>query len=475
MTAPRTESPPLLSGLYTDRYELSMAWAFWREGRAEVPAVFDYFFRTLPFGGGYAVFAGAATLVEALAQFRFGEAELEFLRREGFEPAFLEALRGFEFRGSIWMPPEGEVVFPFEPVARVEGGLLETQLIETVLLNVLNFQTLIATKAARCVAAARGRLVSEFGLRRAQGLAGRWASRAACIGGCASTSNLDAARCYGLRSAGTMAHSFVQSYGDELAAFRAFAAVHGSNTVLLLDTYDTLRSGLPNALTVARELAARGQRLAGVRIDSGDLAYQARAVRQALDAAGFADVKIVASNQLDEFLIRSLLEQGAPIDVFGVGTALAAGLPDAALDGVYKLAACAGRPCLKRADGLAKQTLPGRKTVSRYRDAEGRFCADAIHLADEPPPERMIHPHDPSRRLALSAWRPEALLRPVIQNGRLVAELSDVAGAAAYARARLAALPPEHHRFENPHIYKVGISPSLAALREELMRPWLES
>lgn len=475
MIASQTETPSPFGGLYTDRYQLSMAWVYWREGRADVPAVFDYFFRTLPFGGGYAVFAGAATLVEAIEEFRFGEAELAFLRREGFAPDFLEALRGFAFRGSIWMPPEGEVVFPFEPVARVEGGLLETQLLETLLLNGLNFQTLIATKAARCVRAARGRVVSEFGLRRAQGLAGRWASRAACIGGCASTSNLDAARRYGLRSAGTMAHSFVQSYGDELAAFRAFAAVHGANTVLLLDTYDTLRSGLPNAITVARELAARGQRLAGVRLDSGDLAHQARAVRQALDAAGFADVKIVASNQLDEFLIRSLLEQGAPIDVFGVGTALATGLPDAALDGVYKLAACAGRPCLKRADGLAKQTLPGRKTVSRYRDREGWFRADAIHLADEPPPERMIDPHDPTRRLMLSAWQPEPLLRPVLENGRRVGTLADVAGAAAYAARRLAALPPEHHRFENPHIYQVGISPRLAALREELMRPWLET
>lgn len=477
MSAPASasEAPPLFSGLYTDRYELSMAWVYWREGRAETPAVFDYFFRTLPFGGGYAVFAGAATLVEALQQFRFGEAELEFLRREGFEPAFVEALRQFEFRGSVWMPPEGEVVFPFEPVARVEGGLLETQLIETLLLNVLNFQTLIATKAARCVHAARGRVVSEFGLRRAQGPAGRWASRAAAIGGCASTSNLDAARRYGLSSAGTMAHAFVQSYQEELAAFRAFAQVHGSNTVLLLDTYDTLRSGLPNALIVARELAARGQRLAGVRIDSGDLAHQARLVRNTMDAAGLQDTKIVVSNQLDEFLIRSLLEQDAPIDVFGVGTALAAGLPEAALDGVYKLAMCAGRPCLKRADGLAKQTLPGRKAVSRYQDGEGRFRADAIHLADEPPPERMIHPHDPTRRLKLEGWRAAPLLRPVIQHGRPVAPLPGVAEAAAYARERLTALPAEHHRFEHPHLYPVGISPHLAALREELMRPWLET
>lgn len=451
-----------------------MAWVYWREGRADEPAVFDYFFRTLPFGGGYATFAGAATLVAALDQFRFDEPELEFLRQEGFAVEFIEYLRRFRFCGSIWMAPEGEPVFPLEPVARVEGGLVETQLIETLLLNVLNFQTLIATKAARCRDAARGRALSEFGLRRAQGLGGRWASRAAAIGGCGSTSNLDAAELYGLKTAGTMAHSFVQSYDDELSAFRAFAAVHGSNTVLLLDTYDTLRSGLPNAITVARELAARGQRLAGVRLDSGDLAYLARAVRQGLDAAGLTDVKIIVSNQLDEYVIRSLLEQGAPIDVFGVGTALAAGLPTGALDGVYKLAACGGRPRMKRADGLAKQTLPGRKTVSRYRDAEGWFRADAIHLADEPPPDWMVDPRDPTRRLALGQWQPEPLLRLVLDKGRLVGPLPPVAEAAAYARHRAESLPPEHHRFENPHVYRVGISPRLAALRDELVQSWLE-
>lgn len=466
------ENRPVLRGLFADRYELSMAWVYWREGRVDEPAVFDYFFRTMPFGGGYATFAGAATLVAALEQFRFDELELEFLRREGLASEFLQYLRQFRFRGTLWMPPEGEPVFPLEPVVRVEGGLVEAQLIETLLLNVLNFQTLIATKAARCRDAARGRALSEFGLRRAQGLGGRWASRAAAIGGCGSTSNLDAAQVYGLKTAGTMAHSFVQSYDDELTAFRAFAAVHRSNTVLLLDTYDTLRSGLPNAIRVAKELAARGQRLAGVRLDSGDLAYLARAVRQGLDAAGLPEVKIIVSNQLDEYVIRSLLEQEAPIDVFGVGTALAAGLPTGALDGVYKLAACGGQPRMKRADGLAKQTLPGRKSVSRYRDAQGWFRADAIHLADEPPPDRMVDPRDPTRRLALSQWQPEPLLRLVLEKGRLVAPLPEVTAAAAYARQRAQCLPAEHHRFENPHVYEVGISPRLAALRDELVQSW---
>lgn len=451
-----------------------MAWAYWRTGRANEPAVFDYFFRSMPFKSGYATFAGAATLVAALDQFKFEDTQLRFLKSEGFDGDFLDYLRSFRFRGSIWMPPEGEPVFPHEPIVRVEGTLIETQLVETLVLNVLNFQTLIATKAARCRDAARGRVISEFGLRRAHGLGGLWASRAACIGGCSSTSNMEAAALYGLKSAGTMAHSFIQSYDDELTAFRVFAKVHGSNTILLLDTYDTLHSGLPNAIVVGRELAAQGQRLAGVRLDSGDLAYLSREVRNALDAAGLHDVKIVVSNQLDEYVIRSLLEQGAPIDIFGVGTALAAGLPDGALDGVYKLAECSGKPRMKYTAGLTKQTLPGRKTVSRYCDADGWFRGDAIHFVDEPPPDRIIDPHDPTRRFSLAHLKPEPLLKLVMANGQLVAPLPDVHAAAAHARAQADRLPPEHRRFENPHIYKVGISPRLAAMRDELVRPWLE-
>jgi nicotinate phosphoribosyltransferase len=458
-----------VSGLYADRYELTMACAYWRDGRADELAVFDYFFRSLPFDGGYAIFAGANSLVEVLADFQFGPEQLEFLRDDGFDSEFLRYLDRFRFQGSIWMPPEGEPVFPLEPVARVEGGLLEAQIVESLLLNVLNFQTLIATKAARCRHAAQGRTISEFGLRRAQGIGGRWASRAACIGGCDSTSNLDAAFRYGLRSAGTMAHSFVQSYGDELTAFRKYAEVHGSNTVLLLDTYDTLGSGLPHAITVARELAARGERLAGVRLDSGDLAYLSRAVRAALDEAALGAVKVMASNKLDEYVIRSLLDQNAPIDVFGVGTALAAGLPDGALDGVYKLAACGGQPRMKRSEGLAKATLPGRKTVARFCDRNGGFRADAIHLTDEPAPARMLHPHDPTQELDLSGWNAEPLLRPVFQAGRPAQTLPDVSAAADYARQRETLLPVEHRRFENPRHYKVGIGPRLASLRDSML------
>lgn len=446
-----------------------MALVYWHEGRVHETATFDYFFRTLPFGNGYAVFAGAATLVELLERCRFDEEACAFLSRQGFPAGFVEFLRGWRFGGSIWSVREGEPVFPLEPVARVSGGLLETQLVETLLLNVLNFQTLIATKAARCREAAAGRWVSEFGLRRAQGLGGLWASRAAVIGGCVSTSNMAAAARYDMPSAGTMAHSFVQSYADELTAFRRFAEVHGSNTVLLLDTYDTLRSGLPHAITVARELAARGQRLLGVRLDSGDLAALSREVRARLDAAGLAEVKILVSNQLDEHAIAQLVAAGAPIDGFGVGTLLATGQPDAALDGVYKLAECAGQPRMKLSEGLTKANLPGRKRVARYADRCGRFAGDVICLESEPAPVQAEWWGEERRAMELDGLQAEWVLVPVVVEGEPVGEhLRSVMTAAAYARERVQRLPAECRRLERPAPYPVGLSGRLAELRERL-------
>ena len=457
------------TGLYTDRYELAMAAAYWRDGRAEEPAVFDYFFRTLPFGSGFAVFAGLATAIEALQRFRYTDDHLAFLAADGFSEDFLEHLRRLTFRGHVWAAPEGELVFPLEPLVRVEGTLIEAQIIETLLLNILNFQTLVATKAARCRRAAGDRGLSEFGLRRAQGLGGKWASRAACIGGFTTTSNLEAAYAYGLTAAGTMAHSFVQSYVSELEAFRRFASVHGASAVLLLDTYDTLRSGLPNALTVARELAEQGLTLAGVRLDSGDFAYLSREVRARLDAEGFKDVAIVASNQLDERVIHSLIQQGSPIDLFGVGTSIATGSPDAALDGVYKLASINGQPRLKLSENVAKSTLPGRKAVTRYTDVSGSFIGDVVHLSDESDVPSMIHPFEPQKRLDLKSKESRPLFRRVMSGGEVVAPLPSVFEAAEYAQQRLAKLPPEHLRFDHPHIYKIGLSPRLRALREELI------
>lgn len=459
-----------INGLYTDRYELAMAQAYWSEGRAEEAAAFDYFFRKCPFGGSYTVFAGLDTLLDALAQFRFSEDDLDFMEADGFDRGFLDYLSGFAFKGDIHAPPEGELVFPLESILRVEGGLLEAQVVETLILNVLNFQSLIATKASRLRQSAGSRGLSEFGLRRSQGLGGLWAARAACLGGVDATSNTAAAQRYGLPATGTMAHAFVQSYDDELEAFRAFARSHGEASVLLLDTYDTLKSGLPNAIRVAEELKAEGKSLKGVRLDSGDLAYLSEEVRRGLDAAGLNEVKIVASNQLDEYVIRSLIEQGARIDLFGVGTNLAAGLPDAALDGVYKLSEAGGKDRLKASETVTKSTFPGRKTVSRYYDEAGQMVADAIHFADEAPPDQMLHPFEANRSLGLSALRPRPLLEPVLQAGRRTKEPVSVAAARENLREALDTLPREYKRFENAHLYKVGLSPRLHERRDQRLQ-----
>lgn len=446
-----------------------MAYSYWKSGRAEELAVFDYFFRRLPYDGGYAVFAGLETLVELLAAYRFHDNDLRFLEEEGFEKDFLDYLSKFQFQGTILSPPEGEIVFPNEPIARVEGGLVETQLIETLLLNVLNFQSLIATKACRCRVVAGDKSLSEFGLRRAQGLAGRWASRAAVVGGFDSTSNLDAAKRYGIQSTGTMAHSFVQSFESELEAFRDFAKTHKSGTVLLVDTYDTLESGLENAITVAKELAKEGHSLKGVRLDSGDLAYLSKRVRSRLDSAGLSEVKIVVSNQIDEYLIRSLFDQGAKIDVFGIGTSLATGHPDAALDGVYKLSQVADKPKIKFSDSIGKVTLPGVKTVTRFQDVNGYFAGDAIHLDSESVPEIMIHPSETQKHLSLTGFTSSPLLTKVVERGKSCHQLVNSIGASTYRKERLSKLPTEHLRIENPHTYKVGLSTQLLELRTNLL------
>ncbi len=457
-------------GLYTDLYQLTMAQAYFRDGAAEMPAAFDYFFRTLPFGGGFVVFAGLADFCDYLEGLGFAAGDLEYLASLGFASDFLDHLGRLRFRGSVTAVREGEVVFPLEPVVRVEGRLLEAQIVETALLNVLNFESLVATKAARLRQAAGNRVVSEFGLRRSHGLGGVQASRAAVIGGCDSTSNVYAARLYGLRPAGTMAHSYVESHADELTAFRRFAKSRPEGCILLVDTYDTLHSGVPNAIIVAREMAARGGRLFGIRLDSGDLAYLSKQARRLLDEAGLPYVKIAASNLLDEYVIRSLVEQGAPIDIFGVGTRLATGAPDGSLDGVYKIVEAGGDPRLKLSESLNKTSLPGRKRIFRCLDADGRFAADAVALEDETDVARMVHPFEPLKELDLTEFLREPLLETVVENGLRRGAGLKVPEIAAYARERLAALPEEHKRFENPHVYKVGLSERLTALRDELVR-----
>lgn len=458
---------------YTDQYQLTMAQVYFLQGKSQHQAVFDYFFRKLPFGGGYAVFSGLEDILDILENLTFSEEDLEFLIKKGFHPEFVESLRQFRFRGNIYSCYEGEVVFPTRPILQVEASLTEAQLIETVLLNVLNFQTLIATKASRMRMIAGSSGLIDFGLRRSQGPAGYYASRAAIVGGFDATSNVVAGRDFNIPVSGTMAHSFIQSYDDELTAFRDFAEGRPEDCVLLVDTYDTLNSGIPNAITVGKEMAERGHQLKGIRLDSGDLAYLSKKARKMLDDAGLPAVKIAASNQLDEYVIKSLKEQQAPIDIFGVGTSMVTGEPDASLDGVYKLAFAHGKPRIKLSETIDKITLPHRKQVYRMLDDKGHCIgADAIALVDEASVAAMHDPFDPFRMLKLEQYQAEPTLHKVMENGKRVGPKKSLQEIAQYAQQRLKMLPEEYKRFANPHIYKVGISDKLKHERDILIKEY---
>ncbi|MFN2378835.1 MAG: nicotinate phosphoribosyltransferase [Bacteroidales bacterium] len=458
------------SGIYTDLYQLTMAQVYFLKGKKDTGVVFDYFFRKLPFKGGYALFAGLGELLEVLSELRFSERDLDYLLSQGFDPGFVNYLSEFRFSGNIYSFREGDIIFPVEPVVQVEADIIEAQIIETILLNILNFQSLVATKASRIRSAAGDRMLSEFGLRRSQGAGGYSASRAAIVGGFDTTSNVRAACDYGITPAGTMAHSYIESYDDELTAFRDFAEVHPDKTILLIDTYNTLASGLPNAIRVAREMEERGGRLAGVRLDSGDLAWLAGECRRRLDAEKLDYVKIVVSNQLDEYVVASLIAQGAPIDIFGVGTSLVTGAPEGALDGVYKLSFAGGKPRIKLSENEKKITLPYKKQVYRMINGAGMFCgADMITIHDEVKAGMMFHPWIDFRNKCVEGLQQEPLLKKVMENGnRLLPEYS-ISDTAAWSRERLKMLPAEYKRFENPHIYKVGISERLKSERHRLI------
>lgn len=455
---------------YTDQYQLTMAQVYFLKGHKNQRAVFDYFFRKLPFGGGYAVFAGLEDLLDVLVDLRFDKVDLEYLKEQGLDPGFLRYLESFRFNGNVYASREGDLVFPTRPVLQVEGSIIETQIIETLLLNILNFQTLIATKASRMRWVAGDRKLVDFGLRRAQGTGGYYASRAAFIGGFDATSNVRAGRDYGIPVSGTMAHSFIESYDEELRAFRDFAEGRPDNCVFLVDTYDTLKSGVPNAIIVAKEMEKRGHRLKGIRLDSGDLAWLARESRKMLDDAGLDHVKIAASNQLDEYVIRSLLEQKAPIDMFGVGTSLVTGQPDAALDGVYKLVLAGGQPRIKLSETATKITIPHMKQVYRIVNASDSWIgADVVALADEADIKTMYHPFDPRKSLPVGKYRKEPLLETVMEDGERTSSPQSLTDIVGYARERLGLLPPEYKRFENPHIYRVGLSDGLKKERDKLI------
>jgi len=469
--------------LLTDLYELTMAYGYWKSGRHEQVAVFHHFFRHNPFDGGYTIAAGLGPAVELLEALRFDGEDIGYLRTlkggDGqplFEPAFLEYLSGFEFTCDVDAMPEGTVVFPHEPLVRVQGPILQAQFVETMLLNIINFQSLIATKAARVCSAAGDEPVIEFGLRRAQGIdGGLSASRAAFIGGCAGTSNTLAGRIYGIPVKGTHAHSWTMSYDSEREAFEAYAEAMPNNCIFLVDTYDSI-SGVRNAIRVGLMLREKGHEMVGIRLDSGDLAYLSVEARRMLDEAGFEKAAIVASNELDEWLVTSLHQQGARINIWGVGTKLVTGEGQPALGGVYKLTAIRSgnqwRRKLKLSEQVAKVNTPGILNVRRFFDSQGRAAGDAIFDVEihEEGDWEILDPIVPLHRKELArGLHHEDLLVPVFRKGKAVYDMPALAEIQARTRRQLACFHPGIRRFENPHVYPVGLERQLHNLRMQLM------
>jgi len=473
---------PVLA-LLTDLYQLTMAFGYWRAGVARREAAFHLFFRENPFGGGYAVACGLAAAVEFLAEFRFADDDLAYLAElkgnDGgplFPDEFLGYLGALRLECDVDAVPEGTVVFPHEPLLRVTGPIVQAQLLETPLLTLLNFPTLLATKAARVCEAARGEPVLEFGLRRAQGVdGGITASRAAYVGGCAATSNVLAGRLFGIPVKGTHAHSWVMCFEDELSAFDAYARAMPNNCVFLVDTYDTLQ-GVRHAADVGRRLREQGHEMVGIRLDSGDLAYLSIEARKILDRAGFPRAAIVASNDLDEHIIESLKEQGATIGVWGVGTKLATAYDQPALGGVYKLTAVRDgdgpwQDKLKLSDETAKISTPGLLQVRRYVQS-GEAVGDAIYDLRRPPSNgcTIIDPADPARqKTILPGTTGEDLLLPVFRRGRRVYDVPGVDEARQRTRRQLDLLHVGIKRFVNPHRYPAGLEESLHRHKAEMI------
>ena len=470
--------------LLTDLYQLTMAYGYWKQGKAEQQAAFHLFFRTNPFGGGYAIAAGLEPVLDFLRSFRFTSDDVAFLStltgndgRSLFEPAFLDYLTQLELSLDVDAIPEGTVVFPHEPLLRVRGPILQCQLLETALLNIVNFQSLIATKAARIVMSAKGDPVLEFGLRRAQGIDGALAaSRAAYIGGCAATSNVLAGKRFGIPVKGTHAHSWVMSFDSELQAFEAYAEAMPNNCVFLVDTYDTLQ-GVRHAIEVGQQLRRNGHCLVGIRLDSGDLAWLSIEARKLLDAAGFADATIVASNDLDERLIQSLKLQGAAINVWGVGTKLVTAFDQPALGGVYKLGAIQDemqrwQPKIKVSEQLIKTSTPGIQQVRRFHDACGIAIADVIYNELQPPSENCVSvdlEDATHRREISSAGAFEDLLLPATRGGRVVIKSPGLSDVRARTLQQLQKFQVSIVRFDNPHKYPVGLELTLHELKSRLV------
>lgn len=468
--------------MLADFYEFTMANGYLHNGMGEREVVFDMFFRRLPDGGGFAIFAGLEQLADYLSSLRFTEQDLAYLRAKGiFGEDFLDYLRDFRFCCDVWSVREGTPIFPNEPIVTVKGPLIQAQMVETMLLLTINHQTLIATKASRIVRAAGGRAVVEFGSRRAQSYdAAVLGARAAYIAGCAGTACTMADRDFGIPASGTMAHSWVQVFDSEYEAFRAYAMAYPDSCTLLVDTYNVIKSGIPNAIRVFNEvLLPRGLRPKGVRIDSGDLAYLSKKARRLLDEAGFADVKIMASNSLDEYIIRDLAMQGACLDSFGVGENLITSKSEPVFGGVYKLAAAQGgdgtlHPKIKISESVDKITIPGFKELYRlYSRENGKALADYITLHDERLDDTqdmtIFDPNAIWKRKKIYNYRAEKLLQQVFDRGVLCYQCPPIEALRSYCAAQLETLWDESKRFEFPHRYYVDLSQQLWDQKQQLL------
>lgn len=470
-----------ISALHTDKYQITMMYAHFKNGSHLNRRAFDLYFRDLPFGNGYVVVAGLERAITYLENLRFTEEDIAYLETlgENFDPAFYDLLRNFRFSGNVYALPEGTITFPGVPMLRVEGPIMELQLIETALLNFIGFQSLIATKAARIRHVAQTDQLMEFGTRRAQEKdAAVWGARATYIAGFDSTSNTLAGKKFGMPTSGTHAHAWIQDFSSELDAFRAYAKAFPDQCVLLVDTYDTLKSGMPNAIKVGLELKEQGKTLKGIRIDSGDLAYLSKQARQMLDEAGLTETKIVASSDLDEFTILNLKSQNARIDSWGVGTKLITAHDKPALGAVYKMVARyenqKWEPTIKISSNPAKVTTPERKNVYRILDHKNKAHGDLLTLVDEQidenKPLTLFHPVHTFRRKKMKRFRAVPLLKTIFQDGKLVYHQPSLDEIRSYHREQLSQFWEEYLRILNPEEYHVNMSDKLWKTREDMMQ-----
>lgn len=468
--------------MLTDFYELTMGKGYLDDGKADKIVYFDAFFRNVPEQGGYAIMAGLEQVIDYLANLHFTEEDLKFLSGYGFDDKFIDYLRNFKFTCDVWAVPEGTPIFPREPLIKVRGPALQAQLLETALLCTINHQTLIATKTARIVRAAEGRPIMEFGARRAQGFdASVLGARAAYIAGAAGTSCTICGQQFDIPLSGTMAHSWVMLYDDEFEAFKAYAESYPDKCLLLVDTYDVLKSGIPNAIRCAHEvLEPMGKRLLGIRIDSGDLTYMTQKARKMLDEAGLTDCKITVSNALDEYLIRDLISQGACIDSFGVGERLITSKAEPVFGGVYKIAAVEDEngnviPKMKISETTAKVTTPCDKEIVRFYDKDtGKALADVLFVKGEPIPDgepyEIFDPVETWKAKTLTNYTTKKILVEIFRNGELVYDRPSISEIRNYCTKQLDTLWDAVKRFENPHNYYVDLSPKLWQIRDDILR-----